>query len=36
MVASRLDRQMDDVLERETLNRQLEERKRRLGMSAGS
>lgn len=36
MVTSRLDRQMDDVLERETLNRQLEERKRRLGVSAGS
>ncbi|MBK9095791.1 MAG: PspA/IM30 family protein [Anaerolineae bacterium] len=36
MVTTRLDRQMDDVLERETLNRQLEERKRRLGMSAAS
>ncbi len=36
MVASRLDRQMDEVLERETLNRQLEERKRRLGLAAGA
>ena len=36
MVASRLDRQMDDVLERETLNRQLEERKKRLGLAASS
>jgi phage shock protein A len=33
MVASRLDAQMDDVLERRELDTQLEERRRRLGLS---
>lgn len=36
MVASRLDAQMDDVLERGELNVQLEERRRRLGLSQQS
>lgn len=36
MVTSSLDRQMDDILERNTLDIQLEERKRRLGLSAAA